>query len=157
MGGDAAADFGSGGERGGKGEKVKAGSATGWNGMGPIRVAGRSAGRRICSEAKFDRMSCRRLEDQTACFPPTPHDSSGHDDRLSRLQSTLGPLACRAARTDQRNATQRNAAIMPPKANTHFLGIQLAVDHLRAAVVDEQLEVIGADQIDFDNDFPEYQ
>jgi hypothetical protein len=51
----------------------------------------------------------------------------------------------------------RIPAIMPPKANTHFLGIQLAVDHLRAAVVDEQLEVVGADQIDFDTDFPEYQ
>jgi len=24
--------------------------------------------------------SLRCLEDQTSCFPPTPHDSSGHDD-----------------------------------------------------------------------------
>lgn len=46
---------------------------------------------------------------------------------------------------------------MPPKASPHFLGLQLSVDALRAAIVDEQLELVGSEQIEFDNEFPEYK
>jgi hypothetical protein len=46
---------------------------------------------------------------------------------------------------------------MPPKASPHFLGLQLSVDALRAAIVDEQLELVGSEQIDFDADFPEFK
>jgi xylulokinase len=46
---------------------------------------------------------------------------------------------------------------MPPKTSPHFLGLQLSVDALRAAIVDEQLELIGSEHVDFDVEFPEYQ
>lgn len=46
---------------------------------------------------------------------------------------------------------------MPPKASPHFLGLQLSVDFLRAAIVDEQLEPIGSEQVEFDVEFPDYQ
>ena len=41
--------------------------------------------------------------------------------------------------------------------NAHFLGIELATDQLRASVVDEQLDLVGVECVDFDSDLPEYQ
>lgn len=46
---------------------------------------------------------------------------------------------------------------MPPKASPHFLGLQLSVDAIRATIVDEQLELVGSEHVDFDTEFPEYQ
>ncbi|CCA73240.1 hypothetical protein PIIN_07195 [Serendipita indica DSM 11827] len=46
---------------------------------------------------------------------------------------------------------------MPPKASQHFLGLQLSADALRAAIVDEQLELVGSEHIDFTTEFPEHQ
>ena len=46
---------------------------------------------------------------------------------------------------------------MPPKTSPHFLGLQLSVDALRAVIVDEQLELVGSEHVDFDLEFPEYQ
>jgi xylulokinase len=48
---------------------------------------------------------------------------------------------------------------MPPKSPSvpHFLGIELSTEQLRAVVVDEHLDVIVADAVDFDTDLPEYQ
>jgi hypothetical protein len=46
---------------------------------------------------------------------------------------------------------------MPPKVSPHFLGLQLSVDALRATIVDEQLELVGSEHVDFDVEFPEYQ
>lgn len=39
----------------------------------------------------------------------------------------------------------------------HFLGLELATDQLRAAVVDEQLDLIGVEVVDFDSELPEFQ
>lgn len=38
-----------------------------------------------------------------------------------------------------------------------FLGLELAVDQLRATVVDENLELVGVECVDFDTEMPEYQ
>ena len=38
-----------------------------------------------------------------------------------------------------------------------FLGLELATDQLRASIVDESLELVGVECVDFDNDIPEYQ
>ena len=46
---------------------------------------------------------------------------------------------------------------MPSKTSPHFLGLQLSVDALRAVIVDEQLELVGSEHVDFDVEFPEYQ
>jgi len=46
---------------------------------------------------------------------------------------------------------------MPPKVSPHFLGLQLSVDALRAIIVDEQLELVGSEYVDFDAEFPEYK
>ena len=39
----------------------------------------------------------------------------------------------------------------------HFLGLELATDQLRAAVVDEQLDLIGVEVVDFDSELAEFQ
>jgi len=39
----------------------------------------------------------------------------------------------------------------------HFLGFELSTEQLRAVVVDEHLDVLVAEQVDFDTDLPEYQ
>lgn len=44
----------------------------------------------------------------------------------------------------------------PPK-NHHFLGLELSTEQLRAVVVDEYLDVVVAEQVDFDMEMPEYQ
>jgi sugar (pentulose or hexulose) kinase len=41
--------------------------------------------------------------------------------------------------------------------NAHFLGIELATDQLRASIVDEQLDLVGVECVDFDADLPDYQ
>jgi len=47
---------------------------------------------------------------------------------------------------------------MPPKTgSTLFLGFELATDQLRASIVDENLELVGVELIDFDAELPEYQ
>ncbi|KAF9032393.1 hypothetical protein BJ165DRAFT_1357960 [Panaeolus papilionaceus] len=38
-----------------------------------------------------------------------------------------------------------------------FLGIELATDQLRASLVDESLELVGVESVDFDSELPEYQ
>ncbi|KAL0948450.1 hypothetical protein HGRIS_011023 [Hohenbuehelia grisea] len=38
-----------------------------------------------------------------------------------------------------------------------FLGIELAIDQLRASIVDESLELVGVEYVDFDIELPEYQ
>ncbi|THH06414.1 hypothetical protein EW145_g4109 [Phellinidium pouzarii] len=39
----------------------------------------------------------------------------------------------------------------------HFLGIELSTDQLRASVVDEQLDLVGVEAVDFDTELPEFQ
>ncbi|KAF8530223.1 hypothetical protein BU17DRAFT_35794 [Hysterangium stoloniferum] len=48
---------------------------------------------------------------------------------------------------------------MPPKSppSQHFLGIELSTEQLRVVVVDEHLDVVVAEAVDFDTDLPEYQ
>lgn len=47
---------------------------------------------------------------------------------------------------------------MPPKSmSALFLGLELATDQLRAAIVDENLELVGVEAVDFDSELPEYQ
>ncbi|THH15411.1 hypothetical protein EW146_g5050 [Bondarzewia mesenterica] len=38
-----------------------------------------------------------------------------------------------------------------------FLGLELATDQLRASIVDENLELVGVEAVDFDSELPEYQ
>ncbi|KAG5638064.1 hypothetical protein H0H81_002032 [Sphagnurus paluster] len=38
-----------------------------------------------------------------------------------------------------------------------FLGVELATDQLRATIVDESLELVGVESVDFDAELPEYQ
>jgi xylulokinase len=45
-----------------------------------------------------------------------------------------------------------------PKAGPAlFLGLELATDQLRASIVDESLELVGVECVDFDTELPEYQ
>ncbi|KAI0073992.1 actin-like ATPase domain-containing protein [Panus rudis PR-1116 ss-1] len=47
---------------------------------------------------------------------------------------------------------------MPPKPGpTLFLGIELATDQLRSSIVDENLELVGVEAVDFDSELPEFQ
>ena len=47
---------------------------------------------------------------------------------------------------------------MPPKTQSAlFLGLELATDQLRASIVDENLELVGVEAVDFDSEMPEYQ
>ena len=38
-----------------------------------------------------------------------------------------------------------------------FLGLELAVDQLRATIVDENLDLVGVECVDFDTELPDYQ
>jgi hypothetical protein len=38
-----------------------------------------------------------------------------------------------------------------------FLGLELATDQLRASIVDESLELVGVECVDFDTELSEYQ
>ncbi|KAF7325986.1 hypothetical protein MKEN_00449500 [Mycena kentingensis (nom. inval.)] len=44
-----------------------------------------------------------------------------------------------------------------PAPSSLFLGIELAVDQLRASLVDENLELVGVECVDFDTELVEYQ
>ncbi|OAX34810.1 actin-like ATPase domain-containing protein [Rhizopogon vinicolor AM-OR11-026] len=49
---------------------------------------------------------------------------------------------------------------MPPGPKTGpalFLGLELATDQLRASIVDESLELVGVECVDFDTELPEFQ
>ncbi|KIP02227.1 hypothetical protein PHLGIDRAFT_130858 [Phlebiopsis gigantea 11061_1 CR5-6] len=47
---------------------------------------------------------------------------------------------------------------MPPKPGSSlFLGLELATDQLRASIVDENLELVGVESVDFDTELAEYQ
>ncbi len=47
---------------------------------------------------------------------------------------------------------------MPSRSpSAHFLGIELATDQLRASIVDEQLDLVGVESVDFDTEIPEFQ
>lgn len=47
---------------------------------------------------------------------------------------------------------------MPPKsAASLFLGLELATDQLRASIVDDNLELVGVESVDFDVELPEFQ
>lgn len=39
----------------------------------------------------------------------------------------------------------------------HFLGLELSTEQLRAVVVDEQLDLVAVEAVDFDTDLSEYQ
>lgn len=45
----------------------------------------------------------------------------------------------------------------PSGGNAHFLGIELSNEQLRAVIVDEQLNFVGSEVVEFDVDLPEYQ
>ena len=38
-----------------------------------------------------------------------------------------------------------------------FLGLELATDQLRASIVDESLDLVGVECVDFDSELSEYQ
>lgn len=38
-----------------------------------------------------------------------------------------------------------------------FLGLELATDQLRATIVDDSLELVGVECVDFDTELSEYQ
>ncbi|KAJ7055463.1 D-xylulose kinase [Mycena amicta] len=44
-----------------------------------------------------------------------------------------------------------------PAGSSLFLGLELAVDQLRASLVDENLELVGVECVDFDTELSEYQ
>lgn len=49
---------------------------------------------------------------------------------------------------------------MPAPAKSgqaYFLGLELATDQLRASIVDENLELVGVEAVDFDTELSEYQ
>lgn len=46
---------------------------------------------------------------------------------------------------------------LPKTGPSLFLGIELGIDQLRASIVDESLELVGVESIDFDTELPEYQ
>ena len=50
------------------------------------------------------------------------------------------------------------SSTMPPKPGSSlFLGLELATDQLRASIVDENLELVGVESVDFDTELAEYQ
>jgi len=46
---------------------------------------------------------------------------------------------------------------IPKTGPSLFLGIELGVDQLRASIVDESLELVGVECVDFDSELPEYK
>jgi hypothetical protein len=51
-------------------------------------------------------------------------------------------------------------AVMPSVSKNGpalFLGLELATDQLRASIVDESLELVGVECVDFDSELSEYQ
>ncbi|KAJ3823783.1 D-xylulose kinase [Lentinula raphanica] len=52
-----------------------------------------------------------------------------------------------------------NTKMSSPSMNAHspwFLGLELATDQLRACVIDENLELVGVESVDFDSELAEY-
>lgn len=47
--------------------------------------------------------------------------------------------------------------LQPKPGSSLFLGIELATDQLRATLVDDNLELMGVECVDFDTEIPEYQ
>jgi len=45
----------------------------------------------------------------------------------------------------------------PKTGPTLFLGLELSTDQLRASIVDESLELVGVECVDFDVELPEFQ
>lgn len=54
---------------------------------------------------------------------------------------------------------QRQIKMAPGQKSgpAHFLGLELATDQLRASIVDESLDLVGVECVDFDSELPEYQ
>ena len=46
---------------------------------------------------------------------------------------------------------------LPKTGPSLFLGIELATDQLRASIVDETLDLVGVENVDFDSELSEYQ
>lgn len=46
---------------------------------------------------------------------------------------------------------------LPKSGPSLFLGIELATDQLRASIVDETLDLVGVENVDFDSELSEYQ
>jgi xylulokinase len=46
---------------------------------------------------------------------------------------------------------------LPKTGQALFLGLELSTDQLRAAIVDESLELVGVECVDFDTELSEYQ
>ncbi|PPQ90346.1 hypothetical protein CVT25_007748 [Psilocybe cyanescens] len=46
---------------------------------------------------------------------------------------------------------------IPKTGPSLFLGIELGVDQLRASIVDDSLDLVGVESVDFDSELPEYQ
>jgi hypothetical protein len=46
---------------------------------------------------------------------------------------------------------------LPSTAPAHFLGLELSTEQLRATIIDDELNVVGVESVDFDTELPEYQ
>lgn len=46
---------------------------------------------------------------------------------------------------------------VPKTGPSFFLGIELGIDQLRASIVDESLELVGVECVDFDSELSEYK
>ncbi len=53
--------------------------------------------------------------------------------------------------------THASQCLLRNPGQRFFLGIELGIDQLRASIVDESLDLVGVECIDFDSDLPEYQ
>ena len=47
--------------------------------------------------------------------------------------------------------------VAPKSGPALFLGIELATDQFRASIVDETLELVGVECVDFDTELSDYQ
>jgi xylulokinase len=56
-----------------------------------------------------------------------------------------------------RSPTFTSSSTSVQATNSYFLGIELANEQLRAALVDDQLATVGIEIFDFDSELPEYQ
>lgn len=46
---------------------------------------------------------------------------------------------------------------IPKSGPALFLGLELATDQIRASIIDESLELVGVECVDFDTELPEYK
>jgi xylulokinase len=56
-----------------------------------------------------------------------------------------------------KNNKNRMPALSSKNAASLFLGLELATDQLRASIVDESLDLVGVESVDFDSELPEFQ